>query len=257
MNNNYNDFRDMYKIDDEELEVQRQESYRITSLNKKRIKNLKRKAIKRVALTGVIALSIAVGKYIIDKPPTLDPVVPEGYVQIDIEIPVSSKATLSDIAELYYDEDSYPEYYTNFDDYMKSIAEKNELNGYNIPKYQNIYVPVIVAENNVYLERIEQLNSELDTLKDQEWVSYTIQSGDNLYGLAWKGSGDGNEVEKNLDRIIEKNGLKSSTIIAGDHIKIINPRIGEIKQEIEYLDEQLKSSLIVDKQEEDVENYTK
>lgn len=257
MSNNYNDFRDMYKLDYEELESQRQENYRITSLNKKRIKNLKRKAIKRVALTGIIALSIAVGKYIIDKPPTLDSVVPDGYVQIDIEIPVSSNATLSDIAELYYDENSYPEYYTNFDDYMKSIAEKNDLNGYNLPKYQNIYVPVIVAENNVYLERIEQLNNELDTLEDQEWISYTVKVGDSLYELAWKGSGDGNEAEKNLDKIIEKNRLESSTILPGDHIKIINPRMGEIKQEIEYLDNQLKSSLIVDKQDDNSEKYSK
>ena len=244
-NNDYYDNR-YYYGEEEERQMQ---NIRIKKVNKKRMKNLRKKALLRVAFTEIIAITIILGNKVINKGPNLSPVIPEGFVQMNIEIPVGSCQTLDEIAQEYYNEESYPDYYNDFDNYVEKIAEQNNISSTNIPKYRNIVIPVIVEENNVYLDRINQLTSELDELKKEEWISYKIKFGDNLYGLAWLGSGDGNEVNNNLDRIVEKNNLSSSNIVEGQVIQIINPKIGEKKQEIDFLKQQLIDSLKVEQKE--------
>ena len=239
----YND-----RNEEDEYYGTRIENCTIKKVNKKRLSNLGKSIIINMAVTAIVASSILIGGKMVNKPATMAPIVPDGYVQITIDIQADSGDKISEIAEQYYNEESYPGYYVNFDDYVKSIAKRNNAKSDNISKFQNVSIPVIVEENNVYLERIAQLNEELNGLKEQEWISYTINSGDTLYSLAWKGAGDGDEANKNMEAIIQANNLSSSSLTIGDRIKIINPEIGRIKQEIIYLKDQLTKSLVVENQ---------
>lgn len=235
MNNNY-DIDDYRYVDEDLYNTRYDDAYRVTYRNDEKIKNVKNPLLKRVVLTGVITTTILVASKIVNRPPTLAPTIPDGYQQIYINELVDYGETLDDITSKYYTENEAL-YYTSYRSFVKTVEQRNNIEYMNINNRTTISIPVIIEKDNEYYNNIKQLEAAIPT--KEEWVSYKIQDGDTLYSLAWLGSGNGDQAMDNVEKIMIKNNLNDTVIESGKKIYIINPEIGDIRKEIEKLNNEL------------------
>ncbi len=207
---------------------------RINNLNHRKLSKEKPKRIlkkaKHFALVTIVAKGNKHRKSI-----------PNGYIQIYTTEQVGKNDTLKSIAEKYYNEDIYPYYYHSLDSYIEEIAQTNKINKNNITPFQDLIIPVITSQNNIYLERIKMLQKQMKKLT--VWVPYQIQSGDTISSLAYKGAGDNDEVYDIVKIIIQYNNISNTNIEIGNTIYIINPQIGDLKKEIFQLKRSLNDFL--------------
>ena len=240
------------KYDDEDM---LEYAYAIKKVNKKRIKKLKRKAIIKTAVF-VMGLMIIPklasgndnfdfkikfkdinlnGDFGITSGDEFGEPIPEGYSKVYIDEFVDYGETLEDIANKYYT-DNIATIYPDLNEYMDNIINKNDIKYNVINKYDSIKVPVIVENDNYYLNEIDRLTKEIKNL--DEWVPYTIMAGDTISELAWKGAGTADEAINNTSLIINNNNVDPSNLQIGQTIYIINPEIGELKRQINDLYDQ-------------------
>lgn len=168
-------------------------------------------------------------------------IIPNGYIKINTTEKVQKDDTLTSIAKKYYNEDIYPLYYRSLDNYIDEIAKINNVNKNNITPFQELIIPAIIPQNNIYLERIETLNQQIKSLP--VWIPYNIQVGDTISSLAYKGAGDIDDAYTISNEIIKYNNISDTNISAGNTINIINPQIGDLKKEIFQLKRSLNDSL--------------
>lgn len=231
-------------------EYEKTNSTRITSVNQRRLARRERRRIQRrnrfIAilsagiLTGSLVLALA-NKIESSKPPL---VMPEDYVQITVRENVERGDTLTGIATRYYDPEVYDSYYGSVNNYVDAIADTNDIYKDHINPYQTLTVPVFVEEENIYLMQINKLEDQIKSLP--VWVDYTVEYGDTVLALAYKGAGTTNEAYEIKDRIIAKNGLNNSILRDGMVIQIVNPEIGTLKAEIARLKDLLQESAQVE-----------
>lgn len=217
---------------------------RINNINYPKLKNKKKKLKLRKANCFVLlvtsAIIIGAG---MSKPSAQEYAtnIPTGYVQVYTTEQVEKNDTLTTIAEKYYNKDIYSTYYRTLDDYIEEIAKINNISKNNITPFQDLIIPALTTQNNIYLERIENINQQIESL--DVWVQYQIKAGDTISSLAYKGAGDDDEAYAIAKRIMEYNKMNNANIYAGDTIYIINPEIGDLKKEIFKLKESLNESL--------------
>lgn len=220
----------------------RNDKIRINNINHIRLKNKKRKN----KLFRINCFSLALMTSLVMPITTLDTSnhkknIPIGYIKIDTTEKVQKDDTLVAIAKKYYNDDIYPLYYQSLDNYIDEIAKINNVNRNNITPFQELIIPVIIAQNNIYLERIETINKQIKKLP--LWIAYNIQVGDTISSLAYKGAGDIDEAYTISNEIIKYNNISDTNISAGNTINIINPQIGDLKKEIFKLKRSLNDSL--------------
>ena len=206
-------------------------------VNKKKLKNLKYH-IRRTVLALLLAGAIKGVMGATDTKTSGNFELPPDYTTITLDISVDHGTTVSGLAKMYYDESVYP----NFKEYCENIKELNNLEYNYVTPYQSIKIPVIVNKDNVFLNNIYTLETELNDMP--LWVDYTIESGDTISSLAYLGAVDSTEAMDNINRICDYNNIANKSIInVGDKIAIINPKIGETKRKIYSLKESLSESL--------------
>lgn len=166
-------------------------------------------------------------------------VIPSGYTEYYSKYSIDVNDNVYDIAEKFWVDELYEDYYFTLDNYVKEIGRVNDINIHNITPYQDIIVPTLVEEQNIYLQQINFLNESLKNL--DRWVQYEVNYGDTILSLAYYGAGDTNEAYVLKDEISKRNG--GNDIYAGQTISIINPEIGAIKKEIKRYEELLNKSL--------------
>lgn len=211
---------------------------RMGAINKLRLKNLKYHLNQ-----CTFALGLA-GNFVQNagakEAPASEYLIPSNYIKMNIEISVDENTNIESIAKTYYVEELYPD----FEYYCDMIKKENNIEYGVITPYQNIKVPVIVRNDDIYLNSIKTLETELETLPI--WVDYIVQNGDTIESLAHLGAKDSTEAIECVDRICRYNDIdKKDVLKAGKTIYVINPKIGEIKKKIYSLEENLKSALVV------------
>lgn len=167
------------------------------------------------------------------------PVMPEGYTEYYSTCNIDKDDTIYEIAEDYWVEETHSMYYFDIENYVDYIGEVNQINVNRITPYQNILIPTLVEEQNIYLQQIQNLKESIKSL--DRWVQYEVQNGDTVLSLAFNGAGDTNEAYALKDEISQRNG--GTNIYAGETIWIINPEIGFLKKEIVRLENLLNASL--------------
>ena len=230
-------------------ERQRQEDFerrRNMRINRRRLeqeRKMKLQKIKRGVVTVVVGASLLAGIVGYTNAHKFDPVQPQGYETIYTVEQVDYNESLWDIAEYYYDNEVYGQYYRDIRDFIDEIKKVNNLHGNTITPYQNLVIPCFVQENNIYLEQISSLEQRIKELPRH--VEYEVKFGDTLLGLAYLGAGDTNEAYEIKQEIQSINGLNSTIIVQGTKLKIVNPEIGNLKKEIAQYQEKLNASLKV------------
>lgn len=215
---------------------------KINNINKRKVSN-KAKIVKRNRFLLAIGLTFALTN-LINKANTSnnEKVMPTGYMEIYTIETVDNGEQLEDIAEQYYIDELYSSYYHSIDNYIDKISEINgSINKNNLTPYQDLIIPTLVEQNNIYIHQINVLKNQITEL--EKWVPHTIEYGDTILSLAFQGAGDTNEAYSIQYDILEKNKLNSADIYVDNTIYIVNPQIGELKKEISYLEKQLNASL--------------
>ena len=239
----YSDEEDVESFYDNRQYNKPDNAYKIKKVNEKRIKALKRKAIKRVAIFGMVAVGLVTAYKVTTKPDPQFPPIPEGYQEMMIDEFVDNGETIDEIAQKYYTEDVRT-CYPDFEEYIEIILRDNNINERELDKQNSIKVPIIIDNNNYYLTQIKEKELELENV--EEWIDYIAKPGDNLYNLSWEAASNGDEAMNNLKRITDINNLdRSSQIQIGQRLSIINPKIGELKREINSLKEEFNESITV------------
>lgn len=219
-------------------------SNKIKYVNHDELKQRKKRRVRkdRVAALVIGGVILSAGAAKADgKAAAAQPAMPDGFMQIYTTEQVDYGETLSDIASYYYNEETHDSYFLNFDNYVETIATTNNISKNNISPFQNLIIPTIVAEDNIYLQQINNLTQQLETL--EKWVPHKIEYNDTILSLSYLGAGDTNEAYEIKNSILQRNNINGTTIYAGDTIEIINPKIGEIKKEIAQLNDKLNQSL--------------
>ena len=259
MNNNdiTSPFMDMVNKNHRQVqERQRQEEFerrRNMRINKRRLeqeRKMKLQKIKRGVVTVVLGASMLAGIVGYTNAHKFEPVQPQGYETIYTVEQVDYNESLWDIAEYYYDQDVYGQYYRDIRDFIDEIKKVNNLHGNTITPYQSLIIPCFVDENNIYLSQISSLEKQIKELP--RYVEYEVQFGDTILGLAYLGAGDTNEAYEIKQEIQSVNGLSSSIIVQGTTIKIVNPEIGNLKKQIAQYQEKLNASLKVNIEQEEI-----
>lgn len=201
----------------------------------------------RKSIAAVLSFSIAagaVGALIGRKTIKEEPVVlQDGYKIVNVDINVSND-TLDEIVEDYY-KTSYNTVYHTEKDYKKTIMAQNDLDDKgNIEKTQ-ISIPVIIEENNQYYEEIKRLEEEIKYIEENKlWIEHIVENGDSIYGLASYAGITEAETMEIMQKILNKNHLKQTSILnVGDAIYIMNTSLGEKKQALEEAKTKLYESL--------------
>lgn len=217
---------------------------RINNINYKKLKDKKRK--KKILRSNCFALLVTSTLIVgvgMAKPKVQENQIsmPAGYIQIYTTEQVEKNDTLTTIAEKYYNKDIYSSYYQSLDNYIEEIAKTNNISKNHITPFQDLIIPALTPQNNIYLERIESINKQIEEL--DVWIPYEIQVGDTISGLAYKGAGDDDEAYTICKEIMRYNNMQDTNIYAGNTIYIINPEIGDLKREIFQLKKSLNDSL--------------
>lgn len=251
-----------YKQRQAELRRREQEEY-----NKKQIKetqtrrsgvsNINTKAFKRkkkftlhkgipviivIVVAGFLAKAFITN---IPNQPEQEYYIPDGYVSMYTSERVDRGDTVYSIADEYYDADTYSHAYGSLHDYVENIIDTNNLSyDGDIQPADVLTIPVLVDIDNEHYQNLTRLEQEISKItKEEYWIDYVVQPGDSLSGIAAKASGSNGETIELTKKIMAKNGLDSSLIYSGQHLKIINPILGQLKAQFNEAKTELRDSL--------------
>jgi LysM domain. len=230
----------------------------VRNINTEKLRAAKKKKIKKIKntltlsfISAIIVASLVWGNSALKgntEPHTLS--IPTGYTTIHVTEQVMRGENVTLIAQEYFS-DEYKEAYGTIENFVNAIIKENELNRRgDITPYQNLTIPALVAEDNIYLQQIEDIKNAIEEIKENNyWVSYTVKPGDSFSKLAARASGDSGETVSLTNQIMSKNGKNSSYLVDGQTILTINPELGPLKLQLNELQTELYESLKIDQPE--------
>ena len=217
----------------------------INNVNTNRIKRLdKKKMIRRkiaIALAaGAISgtfLGFALGRNSVQ--PNI-PVLPKDCIMVDVTVDINIGDTIYDITEEYYN-DKYEGIYPTKQIYENSVMNMNHLKNSNVDYGDQLTIPIIIKKDDETYTRMQFLTHQISEIeKNERWVDHVVEFGDSLSYLASLASGSYNETYDNMTEIMNKNGINNENVLdEGDVIKIINPKLGKLKLELNELKAEL------------------
>lgn len=188
--------------------------------------------IYKKALAAFLAVGIALGgAAIIQKTSKNKPItIPEGYKIVTVDITTSINDNVDDFVADYYKE-SYGTVYRSEEEYKRAIIAQNDLDKKGNIKTDEISIPVVIEENDPYYEKVKQLEEEIKFIEENRlWIEHIVESGDSAYSLASLAGMSKAETMELMDKILEKNHLKKTTILnVGDVVLIINTKLKDLK----------------------------
>ena len=224
--------------------------------NNNRYKLNKCKVSLIVALVSVEALTALLGfKLGRNSVKTPVPIFPQEEVVLLIAENVKPGETLDSITNKYYSDEN-ASFFESRENYKNVIQSQNEIKyPDNIEAGQTLNIPVFVSINNSCYLQMKQIENELnDVIANEKWVDYTVKYGDTFEKLAYLASVDLSEAASISLEIQQRNkdhfpSGKAYLLQVGDTIKIINPRIGELKRNLASATEALKESITISSQQ--------
>lgn len=217
----------------------------VRNINSGKIKNTKlyKKAAVVIATASIIAVVALTSAGCMPKQISE---IPSDQIKYTITIQVNADDTISDIADKFYNDDC-DNVYNSVSNYKNEIINQNNLSKTGFIKAgSKIDVPVIIDKDNPYYLRIQEIEEEIKSIEENElWVKYTVEYGDTVTTIASFASGNYYETYDIANKIISKNSMRNGSILnAGEKIWIMNPKLGDLKLELNNLNEDLKLSLM-------------
>lgn len=239
---------------DEEAYAQAQQTVpkrttRVSTVNTKRLKQKEKFSLKKggLVVVTILVLGILVKIMVPGQTPEQTPsgIVPDGYVSMYTSEEVVRGDTVYSIANEYYDADIYSNTYGSLNDYVETIIDTNNLSyDGDIEPYDVLAIPVLVDTDNINYQELCRIEQEIKRIREAEyWIDYVVKPGDSLSGIAAKASGSTGETVELTKLIMTKNNLRSSLIYEGQHLKIVNPILGQLKIQFNDAKEALQESL--------------
>ncbi len=171
--------------------------------------------------------------------------IPDGYILTKITDTVELGDTITGIANEYYNATTYTGIFTTPIDYKAAILEQNSLNDHTtIRPGDAVEIPVVVSENNEFYVQIQVVKEEIRKIEEEDlWVDYVLKPGEGILSLAAKASGSVNETYLIADKIRAQNS--DANFWYGETVSIMNPQLGQLKIQLNELEQALVESLKV------------
>lgn len=226
-----------------------QKRTKVSNINTNRLKRKEKFSLKK---TGIIIVAILVlgvlAKIIVPgQTPEQDPsyLIPDGYVSMYTSEEVTRGDTVYSIANEYYNTGVYSNTYGSLNNYVETIINTNNLSyDGDIEPFDVLTIPVIVDADNIYYQELNRIEQEINKIRETEyWIDYVVKPGDSLSSIAARASGTTGETIQLTKRIMSKNDLDNSLIYEGQHLKIVNPILGQLKIQFNEAKEALQESL--------------
>lgn len=164
-------------------------------------------------------------------------------IMTTINVDIEDGDVLEDIAKRFYNQSMG----ISFEDYKKAISAQNNIYPNYITAGENLDIPVIVNENNPYLAEIINIKNSIKYIEENNlWVNYKVEGGETLDGLAALAcSSDANytEICEIRNQIKNENQRQNNDLYIGETIKIVNPELRKLKQQLIVAQEAFKESL--------------
>lgn len=221
----------------------------VKHVNVERFKQKERFSLKKVGLSLAVVFVIVLGilKILIptNEPEKAPVVVPDGYISMVTAEEVVRGDTVYSIASEYYNSSTYSSTYGSLNDYVNTIIDTNNLSyDGDIEPYDVLAIPVIVDVDNECYQELRRLEQEINKIRQEEyWVDYIVKAGDSLSSIAAKASASQGETVELTKSIMAKNNLNTSFIYQGQHLKIVNPALGQLKIQFNQMKQALQESL--------------
>ena len=145
----------------------------------------------------------------------------------------------------FYNED-YKSMYKTAKDYKKSILKQNNKFSDDLTESEKLDVTIIIDKDNPYYQRMVELEKEINDINENDyWVEYTVKPGEFVSTLAAKSCANDDEIYGQvINQIKAKNNLDSyGSVYEGQKLYIPNPKLGDLKIELNKVRENLIESL--------------
>lgn len=221
----------------------------VSNVNTSRLSRKDKLVLKRggLVVAAIIVLGILVKIIVPGQTSEQTPsgIVPDGYVSMYTSEEVVRGDTVYSIANEYYNANIYSGTYGSLNDYVETIIDTNNLSyDGDIEPYDVLSIPVLVDADNIHYQELCRIEQEINRVREAEyWIDYVVKPGDSLSSIAAKASGSTGETIELTKRIMTKNDLRSSLIYEGQHLKIVNPILGQLKIQFNDTKEALQESL--------------
>lgn len=231
------------------LQSTSQRRTKVSNINTNRLKKKEKFSLKKtgiiivaILVLGVLAKIIVPGQTQEQDPSYL---IPDGYVSMYTSEEVTRGDTVYSIANEYYNTGVYSNTYGSLNNYVETIINTNNLSyDGDIEPFDVLTIPVIVDADNIYYQELNRIEQEINKIRETEyWIDYVVKPGDSLSSIAAKASGTAGETIQLTKRIMSKNDLDNSLIYEGQHLKIVNPILGQLKIQFNEAKEALQESL--------------
>lgn len=174
-------------------------------------------------------------------------VIPEGYDVIPKYIYAYNGVTIDSVANLYYTDDA-KEAYPSLEKYKKLIIKNNQ-NVMQNDSILDIYisVPVVVSKQDPTYIKMQEVLEEVEQVKKENyWLIAIPSANDTILKYALMASSNDEETLVLAQEIAMKNGFSSMNISleVGKSIWVVNPRLGELKEELKELQEKMTNNFV-------------
>ena len=226
-----------------------QKRTKVSNINTNRLKKKEKFSLKKTGFIIVAILALGVLAKIIVPGQTQEQnpsyLIPDGYVSMYTSEEVTRGDTVYSIANEYYNTGVYSNTYGSLNNYVETIINTNNLSyDGDIEPFDVLTIPVIVDADNIYYQELNRIEQEINKIRETEyWIDYVVKPGDSLSSIAARASGTAGETIQLTKRIMSKNDLDNSLIYEGQHLKIVNPILGQLKIQFNEAKEALQESL--------------
>lgn len=222
----------------------------VSNVNAKKLANGRFVVLRRIVIGTLITGFIILGANALINKPKEMPETNNEVITMVVDLETERGDTFWEIGQKYYNEDCQS-IYGSLDEYVKAIKKANGKEDTFFYKNDflaadtTISLPVVVDKDNEYLSTKPLIEQKIQELVENEyWVDYVVKYGDTVSSLAELASSSYDETEANEIMICEKNNIsKSDSIKEGQHLKIINPKLGELRWELRNLEDTFMESL--------------
>lgn len=226
-----------------------QKRTKVSNINTNRLKKKEKFSLKKTGfiIVAILALGVLAKVIVPGQTPEQDPsyLIPDGYVSMYTSEEVTRGDTVYSIANEYYNTGVYSNTYGSLNNYVETIINTNNLSyDGDIEPFDVLTIPVIVDADNIYYQELNRIEQEINKIRETEyWIDYVVKPGDSLSSIAARASGTAGETIQLTKRIMSKNDLDNSLIYEGQHLKIVNPILGQLKIQFNETKQALQESL--------------